>query len=483
MYYKGNKQRIRLRGESGNREGREDPLEEKAIERRPLRGNMTEGNVTKVLLLFTIPTFLTNFLNALYNTADSIVIGQFAGAGALAAVGANAFLTNMLVAVFSGAGAGGGIYIAQLVGARKQDELSGAFGCMYSLIALMAAVTGVIGSLAAVPLMKALNTPADIMADTVAYFRIFCVGLPALGIYNAGTSGLRSLGDAKAPLYFLIFSAVLNVALNLLFVVVFRMGVPGVAWATVISEYLSAVLVLFRTSSTKFAKIVISAQSLRLRRETVGLILKLGIPSSIQMGLFSIGNVLCQRYMNGFGSNAIAATSAAVRLDAFIVMPAMAISIAMSVFVGQNLAAKKEERLKQGKRIGMGLCVGMSVLFSLILYIFAEEGIRLFTPEPEVVRYGAQMLRTMSFFYWTIGVYNAYAGILRGAGDTVTVMLITMVGTITRVPLTYFMSARTGIYINYFLAFVISNSLMMILAAVRYYQGDWKKKVVVTVDE
>ena len=458
-------------------------MEEKTKDRTALRGSMTEGSVTKVLLLFTIPTFLTNFLNALYNTADSVVIGQFAGAEALAAVGANAFLTNMLVAVFSGAGAGGGIYIAQLVGARKQDELSGAFGCMYSLIALMAAVTGVIGNLLAVPLMKALNTPANIMADTVAYFRIFCLGLPALAIYNAGTSGLRSLGDAKAPLYFLIFSAIVNVALNLLFVLGFRMGVPGVAWATVIAEYLSAVLVLFRTSSTKFAKIVINAHTLRLRRETVGLILKLGIPSSIQMGLFSIGNVLCQRYMNGFGSNAIAATSAAVRLDAFIIMPAMAVSIAMSVFVGQNLAAKKEERLKQGKRVGMILCVGMSVLLSLILYIFAEEGIRMFTPEPEVVRYGAQMLRTMSFFYWSIGVYNAYTGILKGAGDTVTTMLISMVGTIARVPLTYFMSARTGIYINFFWAFVISNGLTMILAGIRYYQGGWRKKVVVTVEE
>ena len=472
MYYK-----------SRTLERREDPLEEKINDRRDLRGSMTEGSVTKVLLLFTIPTFLTNFLNALYNTADSVVIGQFAGAEALAAVGANAFLTNMLVAVFSGAGAGGGIYIAQLVGARKHDELSGAFGCMYSLITLMAAVTGVIGNLLAAPLMKALNTPADIMADTVAYFRIFCLGLPALAIYNAGTSGLRSLGDAKAPLYFLIFSAVLNVALNLLFVVVFHMGVAGVAWATVIAEYLSAVLVLFRTSSTKFAKIVINAHTLRLRRETVGLILKLGIPSSIQMGLFSIGNVLCQRYMNGFGSNAIAATSAAVRLDAFIIMPAMAVSIAMSVFVGQNLAAKKEERLKQGKRVGMILCVGMSVLLSLILYIFAEEGIRMFTPEPEVVRYGAQMLRTMSFFYWSIGVYNAYTGILKGAGDTVTTMLISMVGTIARVPLTYFMSARTGIYINFFWAFVISNGLTMILAGIRYYQGGWRKKVVVTVEE
>ena len=458
-------------------------MDEKANTRKIQRGNMTEGNVTKVLLMFTIPTLLTNVLNALYNTADSIVIGQFAGAEGLAAVGANSFLTMMFSAVFSGAGIGGGVYIAQLMGARKHDELSNAFGCMYCLIALMSAVTGFIGNIVAVPLMKILNTPDNIMADAVAYFRIFCLGLPGLAVYTAGTSGLRSLGDARAPLYFLIFSAVLNVVLNILFVAVFHMGVPGVAWATIIAEYLSATLVLLRTSSTKLAKIEISTRTLRLRWPIARIILKLGIPSSMQMGVSSVGNVLCQRFMNAFGSNAIAATTSAMRLDGFIIMPAMSISMAMSVFFGQNLAAKKEERLHQGMRVGVILCVAMSVFLSVILYIFAEGGIRLFTSEPEVVKYGAQMLRTMSFFYWAMGLFSAFSGILKGAGDTLSVMVISMIGTVVRVPLTWLISARTGIYINYFWAFIICNCLMMTLAVIRYYQGGWKKKVVVTIDD
>ena len=444
---------------------------------------MTEGNVTKVLLAFTIPTLLTNILNALYNMADSIIIGQFVGAEGLAAVGANAFLTMLMVALFVGAGVGGGVYVAQLVGARKYDELSDAFGCMYCLIALMSTITGIVANIIAVPLMKAMNTPANIFDDALIYFRIYCAGLPGLSVYASGSAGLRSIGDAKAPLYFLIFSAVMNVVLNLLFVVVFHMGVPGVAWATIIAEYLSAALVLLRTSTTKLAKIEINRKTLRLRLPIIKVILKLGIPSALQQGVQSIGNVLCQRYMNGFGSNAVAAATSAMRLDGFILMPAQSISMAMSVFFGQNLAAKKEERLHQGMRVGIALCVLLSVLLSVVLYIFAEAGMRMFTQDADVIRYGAQMLRIMCWFYWSMGVFNAFSGILRGAGDTMIVMVISIIGTVLRVPLTYFISAKPGSFPNYFWSLIICNILMMILAGIRYYQGGWKKKVVVTIDD
>ncbi len=444
---------------------------------------MTEGNVAKVLLAFTIPTLLTNILNALYNMADSIIIGRFAGADGLAAVGANSFVSMLMVALFVGAGVGGGVYVSQLMGARKFDELSNAFGTMYCLIALMSATTGIIANIVAVPLLKALNTPENIFADTLLYFRIYCAGLPGLAIYSSGSAGLRSIGDAKAPLYFLIFSAIMNVALNLLFVVVFHMGVAGVAWATLIAEYLSAILVLLRTSTTKLAEIKINRDSLKLRGPIVKIILKLGIPSALQQGVQSFGNVLCQRYLNGFGSNAVAAATSAMRLDGFIMMPAQSISMAMSVFFGQNLAAKKEERLHQGMRIGISLCVIFSVVLSVVLYIFAEAGMKLFTDDPNVIHYGATMLRIMSWFYWSMAVFNAFTGILRGAGDTMVVMVISIIGTVLRVPLTYLLSAKPMSFPNYFWSLIICNIVMMVLAGIRYYQGGWKKKVVVTIDD
>ena len=458
-------------------------MDAKANKPRVQRGNMTEGSVTKALLLFTIPTLLTNVLNQLYNMADSIIVGRFCGPDALAAVGANAFVTMLMVALFVGAGIGGGVYVSQLMGARKYDELSNAFGCMYCLIALMSAVTGIIANIIAVPLLKAMNTPENIFHDALVYFRIYCAALPGLAVYSAGSAGLRSIGDARAPLYFLIFSAILNVALNLLFVVAFKMGVAGVAWATLIAQYLSAALVLFRTSTTRLAKITINAHSLKLRAPIVKIILKLGIPSALQQGVQSIGNVLCQRYMNGFGSNAVAAATSAMRLDGFILMPGMAISMAMSVFFGQNLAAKKEERLHKGMTLGMAMCVGISVGLAIVLYVFAEWGMRLFTDNAEVIARGAEMLRVMCFFYWAMAGFQAFSGIFRGAGDTMTVMAISVFGTIARVPLTYFMSAKPGIFRNFFVAMGICQVAMLVLAIIRYVQGGWKKKVVVTIDD
>ncbi len=461
------------------------PLNENANKPKVRRGSMTEGNVTTALLLFTIPTLLTNVLNALYNMADSIIIGRFVGADGLAAVGANTFVTMLMVALFVGAGIGGGVYVSQLMGARKYDELSNAFGCMFVLIAAMSATTGIIANIVAVPLLKALNTPANVFDDALIYFRIYCAGLPGLAVYSAGSAALRSIGDAKAPLYFLIFSAIMNVVLNILFVVVFHMGVAGVAWATLIAEYLSALLVLWRTSTTKLAKIEINKNTLRFRPAIAKIILKLGIPSALQQGVNSIGNVLCQRYMNSFGSNAVAAATSAMRLDGFILMPAQSISMAMSVFFGQNLAAKKMDRLHQGMRIGMILSLAFSIALSVVIYIFAEQGMRLFTDNADVIAFGIKMLRVMALFYWAMATFNAFSGILRGAGDTMTVMVISIIGTVLRVPLTWAMAIRPepSIFVNFFWAMIICNILMMVLAGIRYYQGGWKKKVVVTIDD
>ncbi len=449
----------------------------------PRRGNMTEGSVTRALLAFTIPTLLTNILNSLYNMADSVIIGQFSGAEGLAAVGANTFITMLMVALFVGAGVGGGVYIAQLMGARKYNEISAAFGNTYCLIALMSAATGIIANIFAVPLLQALNTPANIFDDALIYFRIYCAALPGLAVYSAGSAALGSVGDAKAPLYFLIFSAIMNVVLNILFVAVFKWGVAGVAWATFIAEYASAILVVARTSTCKLVKIDINRETLRLNSRLVKINLMLGIPTALQQGVNSLGNVLCQRYLNGFGSDAVAAVTSGMKLDSFILMPAMAISMAMSVFIGQNLAAKKNDRIHQGTRLGMAMSIGLSVFLSVILYIFAPLGMRLFTQDAHVIELGAKMLRTMALFYWAMAGFNALSGIFRGAGDTMSVMVISVLGMVLRVPLTYFICARPGIFNNFFWALIICNVVMFAIAIIHYFFGKWRDKVVVTIDD
>ncbi|MBO5999969.1 MAG: MATE family efflux transporter [Lachnospiraceae bacterium] len=453
-------------------------------ENKPVaRGDMTHGNVTKVLLAFTIPTLLTNMLNSLYNMADSVIVGRFAGPEALAAVGANTFITMLMVALFVGAGIGGGVYIAQLMGARKYDMISNAFGNTYCLIALMSALTGIIANVFAVPLLTALHTPENIFADTLLYFRIYCAALPGLAVYSAGSAALRSVGDVRAPLYFLIFSAIMNVVLNIIFVAGFGMGVAGVAWATFIAEYASAILVVARTSTCKMVKIDINSQTLRLRMDLVKITLMLGIPSALQQGVNSLGNVICQRYLNEFGSSAVAAVTSAMKLDNFILMPAMSISMAMSVFFGQNLAAGKTERVHKGAKLGMGMCIGISLVLSVVIYFGARAGIGLFTTDQEVIEIGAGMLRIMALFYWAMGGFNAFSGMFRGAGDTMSVMVISIIGVLVRIPTTYFICARPHIFNNYFCSLIIANVLMFTLAIIHYFRGNWKNKVVVRIDD
>jgi len=446
---------------------------------------MTQGSIYKTLLLFAVPTLLTNVLNQLYNAADSVIVGRFVGPEALAAVGSNTMITMLFVSLFVGAGVGGGVYVAQLKGARKYDEISPAFNCMYCLIALMAAVTAVIANILAEPLMRLMNTPENIFDDTVLYFRIYCAALPGLALYSSGSAGLRSLGDSKAPLYFLIFSAIANVALNLLFVVVFKMGVAGVAWATLIAQYLSAAFVLIRTSTTKMADITINFKTLRIRWSIVKIIMKLGIPSALQNCVQSLGGVLVQRYINMFGSDAVAAISTVMRIDGFLIMPISSIGMSMSVFFGQNLAAKKHDRLHKATIFGCSLGVGLAVVLSVLLVIFIEPLMGLFTDSAVVIELGKSVVGTMCFFYWAMGLYNIFSGIMRGAGDTMTVMVVSLIGTILRVPLTYLMAVRPQpmIFVNIFWAMAICNILMCTLITAYYFTGRWKKKVVVTVDD
>ncbi len=447
------------------------------------KGDMTQGSVYKTLTVFSIPILLTNILNQLYNTADSVIVGRFCGPEALAAVSANGFISMLIVSLYLGAGIGGGVYVAQLMGARRYEEISRAFNTMYTLIASLAAIAGLLAIIFAEPMMRALNTPENIFDDSVLYFRIYSAAMPGLAIYSSGSAVLRSVGDSKAPLYFLIFSAIMNVVLNLLFVIVFEMGVAGVAWATLIAQYASAVLVLVRTRACKMVKINVTFKTLGIHWPTAGIIMKLGIPSALQNCVASLGMVLVQRYTNTFGSDAIAATSAVMKLDGFLMMPVQAISQSIAIFFGQNLAAKKEERLHKGTIFGVGTSVALSVLLTVALVVFAEPLMKLFTDSESVITLGKQAINVLCWSYWLMGMYNIFGGIMRGAGDTMIVMVVSLIGTILRVPLTYFMCYRPSLFTGQFWSMLICNVIMSALIIAYYFTGRWKRKVVVTVDD
>ncbi len=448
------------------------------------KGDMTEGSIYGALVLFAIPTFLTSLLNQFYNMADSIIVGQFVGANALAAVGANSTVTMLMTALFQGAAIGGSVYIAQLFGARRNEELGRAFNTMYVLTALIGAACGVLGIVFGGPIMRALNTPENIFDDALAYFRITCGCLPALAIYMAGSSALRSVGDTRAPLYFLICTAVLNVGLNLLFVIGLHAGVNGVGWATFIAQYCSAALVLWRTGHTRFCAVSISPRTLRLDAGMSKIIMKLGIPSAIQMAVSSLGGMLVQSFVNLFGSAATAASTTIHRLDGFVGMPCNAVGSGLSVFFGQNLAARKQDRLHRATIFGTILCTAMTVALSIALYVFAEPACRIFTDDPEIIDMGSQMFRVLCFFYWATALNVVYNSIIRGAGDTRAVMVISMISVVVRVPLTWLLAIfpEPNVFANIYLAQGICNVLSFAMGLGYYISGRWKKKVVVTID-
>jgi len=446
---------------------------------------MTQGSIYRSILLFALPTFLTTLLNTFYNMADSIIVGQFVGAEALAAVGANNVTGMLMVSLFQGAGIGGGVYIAQLFGARRMDDISKAFNTMYVLSVLLAVGISVVFLAFGRPILRMMNTPENIFEDALLYFYIVTACQPGMAIYLSGSSALRSIGDTTAPLVFLIFTAILNVGLNLLFVVGMHMGVAGVAWATFISQYLSAVLVLWRTGRSRYAPITINQKSLRMDPQMAKIILRLGIPSALQMAVSSLGNLLVQRYTNLFGSAAVAASTTIHRLDVLVGLPCSSLGAALSVFFGQNLAARKTERLHKATEFGSVLCTGLTLVLSVLLYVLAEPAVRIFTQDAEIIHLGGQMFRMLCFFYWAMALNVVFTSLMRGAGDTTAVMVISVVGAVIRVPLAWLLAIRPEpmIFRNIFLASGICNLVMLAMSLVYYMTGNWKKKVVVTVDD
>ena len=449
------------------------------------RGDMTQGSIYRSILLFALPTFLTTLLNTFYNMADSIIVGQFVGAEALAAVGANNVTGMLMVSLFQGAGIGGGVYIAQLFGARRMDDISKAFNTMYVLSVLLAVGISVVFLAFGRPILRMMNTPENIFEDALLYFYIVTACQPGMAIYLSGSSALRSIGDTTAPLVFLIFTAILNVGLNLLFVVGLHMGVAGVAWATFISQYLSAILVLWRTGRSRYAPITINRKSLRMDPQMAKIILRLGIPSALQMAVSSLGNLLVQRYTNLFGSAAVAASTTIHRLDVLVGLPCSSLGAALSVFFGQNLAARKTERLHKATIFGSVLCTGLTLVLSVLLYVLAEPAVRIFTQDAEIIHLGGQMFRMLCFFYWAMALNVVFTSLMRGAGDTTAVMVISVVGAVIRVPLAWLLAIRPEpmIFRNIFLASGICNLVMLAMSLVYYMTGNWKKKVVVTVDD
>ncbi len=397
--------------------------------RRVFRGlrrgdvDMTEGNIPKHIIMFALPLLLGNIFQQLYNMVDTWVVGNYVSHEAMAAVGSVGPIINMLIGFFLGLASGAGVVISQYYGAKNDGGVSETVHTSLAMTLVMAVLFTGIG-IAMTPFMvNMMNTPENVRPDTITYLTVYFSGVSGLMIYNMGAGILRAVGDSKRPFYFLVLSAVLNTVLDLVFVIFFRMGVAGVALATILSQFVSAVLVvtlLLRSpSSIRFLP-----KKLRISWPTLGRIVKVGIPAAIQMAITSFSNIFVQGYINYFGSHVMAGWTAYAKVDALIFMPMQSIALASTTFVGQNLGKNQIKRARKGVAVSLGMAAVGTVIVMVPVIAGAPYTVAFFNAEPEVVRYGSLLLRTITPFYIVCIVNQVCSGALRGAGDSRAPMII-----------------------------------------------------------
>lgn len=391
------------------------------------KNGITEGVIWKQLLLFFFPILIGTFFQQLYNTVDTIIVGQFVGTEALAAVGTTGTVINLLVGFFVGVASGATVIISQYFGANDRENLSKSVHTSMALAVAGGVVIMVFGIVTARPTMLAMGVPDDIMDDAVLYMNVYYLGIIGNLIYNIGTGVLRAIGDSRMPLYVLIVCCLANVVLDLLFVVVFHWGVFGVAFATILSQLISAVLLMIRLMGTQEAYRV-ELCKIRFHKDILKNVVRIGLPAGLQSVMYSFSNILIQASINSFGTTAIAAWAAIGKIDGFIWMVMNAFGIAVTTFAGQNFGARQYDRMKRCTRVGLGMCLGTIIALSALLFIFRYQLLMFFTGDAEVVNIGAQFCLVLAPSYFTFVFIEILSGAIRGSGEALQPMLITCIG-------------------------------------------------------
>ena len=384
---------------------------------------MTEGSIWKKIVTFAFPLFLGNLFQQLYNTADSLIVGNFLGSDALAAVSSSGSLIFLMVGFFNGIAMGAGVVVARYYGARQIDRLQRAIHTDVAFGIVAGILLTIIGLILAPQMLIWMGTPADVLPNSLLYFRIYFMGSLAFVLYNVFVGILQSIGDSRHPLNYLILSSIVNIVLDLLFVVSFGMGIEGVALATVIAQCLSAVLTLYVLTTTD-GPYRICWKKLCMDWSLLYRIVCVGLPAAIQQMVTSVSNVFVQSYINVFGSDVMAGWSACMKIDQFMMLPMMSVGLASTTFTGQNVGASYIDRAKKGATTAFLLAELVTIVMMIPLLIFAPQMVYLFNQEAAVIRYGTLFLYLLSPFYILCCVNQVYSNVLRGAGDTRTPMIV-----------------------------------------------------------
>lgn len=451
--------------------------------------DMSAGAPWKRILEFAIPMLIGNIAQQLYNTADSIIVGKYVGDNALSAVGSATPILNLLLALFVGISTGAGILISQSFGARDREGLTKNVGNCITLALIATGIIMIIGPLITMPMLRLLNTPEAIIYWCADYLKIYFYGIIGFFMYNMLSGVLRGLGDSFSALGFLLLAAALNVGLDLLFVAVFGMGVPGVSLATVISQAISAVFCYLKLLSMR-EHFDLNLRTLRLVPKTALSILRLGIPSGLTQAIMASASMVVQSLTNSMDTMVIACMVIIMRVDGFAMMPNLTFGQTMSVYTGQNVGAGKYDRVIKGCKQGAILALGTSALLTGGILLFGRTLFSLFTETPELIELAYSMMNLMAVGYLAVSITQVLGGVMRGAGDTMTPMWVSAISTILlRVPTAYLIAHFTrseqwpnGSPFALSSSLVVSWVLGMIVQIIAYNIGKWKKNLRVDQD-
>ncbi len=448
--------------------------------------DMTQGEPVRQIVKFMIPMLIGNVFQQLYNTVDSIVVGKYIGDNALASVGSAGPILNLLLVLFMGISVGAGIMVSQYFGARQRKALSMTIGTCLTLTLIASLIVMAIAPLVTLPLLKLLNTPAEIIDWCNGYLRTIFLGIAGCAFYNILGGMLRGLGDSVSALIYLIIATVLNIFLDIYFVARLGLGVPGVALATVIAQSISAVLAFFKLRSRTDC-FDMKLAYLKPNRKYVNEIVRLGLPSGITQAIFSLSMVIVQSLTNSFGPMCIATNVIVMRIDGFVMMPAFSFGAAMTTFTGQNIGAGQIERVEEGAKRGTLVAMATSAVITVIILIFGKYLMMLFTNTDELVEQSYHMMMIMGVGYIAMEVTQCLQGVMRGAGDTIAPMWMSLFTTVAvRVPLAYLMTWMTrspeephGHFYMMFVSLLLTWLIGAALTLIVYRTGRWKNKALI----
>ena len=434
---------------------------------------MTEGNILKKIFFFSVPLILGNLFQQLYNTVDSIIVGNYVGKGALAAVGSSTSTINLLIAFSQGAAVGAGVVIAQYLGAKEKQKVEEAVHTAMGIAIALGMILTVLGIALSGTILRLMDTPGDVIEQSNLYLKIYFAGVVFNVIYNMGAGILNAAGNSKRSLIYLCYASVINIVLDLLLIRVFKMGVEGAAIATDISQIASSVFVVAYLMRTR-EDYKIQLKKLKIHKNMAYGIIKVGLPTGIQNMVISFSNVLVQSSVNGYGSSAVAGFGAYTKVDGFNILPVMSFSMAVTTFTGQNIGAGKIDRVKKGMWTTIGMGMIYTVVTGALILLFSNEIMRLFTEDKEVIAYGRRAIMFFCPFYFILSILQSLAGTVRGTGKSVPTMVVLLVSMcLFRIVWVQFIlpmfNSIDGIFILYPVSWALGTVLMILYA----WKGKW----------